>query len=202
MIPLLAPPKISSDRDWKIHDLIDQTVPILMSKNGFDVDCRTLMKGDVWDRLRKTIFRSANHRCSLCGRNGHNDLNFFLYCAERWIFTETSQILTGFQAVCHQCYDFVLLLNDKKHLFPDDPKNDIAHFFHNKKMTKYFVEHLGFNAMDIQTILARIGTYKKTIDALEDFDLDLSLIAKIRIDPAVAIVRKPAKKHYVVGTFL
>lgn len=65
-----------------------------------------LMPHDQWDRLRRSVYSKARHRCQICGREGR------MYAHEKWYFNEETgvQYLMGVEALCQDCHDV-------KHLF-------------------------------------------------------------------------------------
>ncbi|MBA7474579.1 hypothetical protein ES707_09933 [subsurface metagenome] len=61
---------------------------------------RCLFHPDVWDRIRRRVYRGARYRCEVCGQRGK------MYCDGVWEFDERCGIihLKGFVALCRSCH--------------------------------------------------------------------------------------------------
>ena len=55
----------------------------------------------TWDRLRRKVYRAADHRCKACGKGGR------LNCHEVWKYDDKRGVarLTGFRALCPTCHE-------------------------------------------------------------------------------------------------
>jgi hypothetical protein len=59
-----------------------------------------LLPRPLWDRLRRSVYRRAGHRCRACGRAGQ------LHCHEIWGYHDPTgcQSLRGVRALCQDCH--------------------------------------------------------------------------------------------------
>jgi hypothetical protein len=53
-----------------------------------------------WDRIRRSVYKRAEYRCRICGRDAR------LNCHEVWYYNERTgyQWLMGFQSLCDDCH--------------------------------------------------------------------------------------------------
>ncbi|MBA7474586.1 hypothetical protein ES707_09940 [subsurface metagenome] len=61
---------------------------------------RCLFHPDVWDRIRRRVYRGARYRCEVCGQGGK------MYCDAVWHFDERRGVvhLSGLEALCQFCH--------------------------------------------------------------------------------------------------
>ena len=74
--------------------------PIPISSWGVSLSNKLSKK--EWDKIRRSVYASANHTCEICG-----NMNETLYCHELWRFTERPRVqrLIGFECCCKICSD-------------------------------------------------------------------------------------------------
>jgi hypothetical protein len=118
---------------------------------------KTLPRND-WDAIRRTVYKVANNKCSICGRDGE------LHAHEIWKFdipTKT-QTLENIVALCPACHgvkhfrhsQMIGYGEQSKQHFLNVNKCDIVDFLiHKEECEKLFNEQ---NAIDEWTVKAPI----------------------------------------------
>jgi len=76
----------------------------LIPKQSWGRNLWTVLRPRDWDRLRRSRYEVAGHRCEICGGVGSK---WPVVCHERWEFEEWSctQCLVGLIALCPACHD-------------------------------------------------------------------------------------------------
>lgn len=73
-----------------------ELVPASMWNNNL----RSLLKKDMWDNLRKKVYKKYNYKCAICGSGG------LLHCHEAWEYNDKNRIqkLKNIIALCSKCH--------------------------------------------------------------------------------------------------
>lgn len=62
---------------------------------------RTILGKEVWDKVRRKVYRVANYRCEICGGKGDK---WPVECHEEWVFKDGVQVLDSLIALCPLCH--------------------------------------------------------------------------------------------------
>lgn len=75
----------------------------LVPKSQWGFNLRSDMSKQVWDKLRKDVYKAANYCCEICGGKGPK---WPVECHERWQYDDVNklQILKGLTALCPDCH--------------------------------------------------------------------------------------------------
>lgn len=90
-------------RDWSGLRLKVELVP----STSWYSNVRSEVSKEEWDRIRKKCYSLANHKCEICGDNGHNQgFRWPVECHEIWDYDPDSrrQTLKGFISLCPYCH--------------------------------------------------------------------------------------------------
>lgn len=62
---------------------------------------RSIVSGEVWDKIRHKVYKKAGYKCEVCGAD-----KVKLYCHELWSYDDETHIqkLRGFECVCELCH--------------------------------------------------------------------------------------------------
>jgi hypothetical protein len=94
-------------RQWKEHGSVSKSdapplrlIIELVPETCWYSNLRDVLPRDVWDRLRREVYRSSGYRCGICGARGQ------LHCHEVWRYDDAAHIqhLEGFRALCPRCH--------------------------------------------------------------------------------------------------
>lgn len=99
----LIPPESLWERAWIRYMQVRRvplTVEMVPSTSWYD-NLRSRLSRAEWDRLRRSAYEVAGHRCEICGVRGRR-----LECHERWKYDDTThvQTLLGLEALCSACH--------------------------------------------------------------------------------------------------
>ena len=63
-----------------------------------------LLPPEIWDALRKGVYRRAGNRCEICG-----DMLRTLHCNENWIYNDNRrfQYLKSLLSLCYNCHNVI-----------------------------------------------------------------------------------------------
>jgi len=72
----------------------------LIPESAWGENLRKYLPKEIWEKIRKEVFRKANYKCSICGKRGK------LHCHEVWEYDDQNHILKlkGFMALCENCH--------------------------------------------------------------------------------------------------
>jgi len=72
----------------------------LIPESAWGENLRKYLRKEIWEKIRKEVFRRANYKCSICGKRGK------LHCHEVWEYDDQNHILKlkGFMALCENCH--------------------------------------------------------------------------------------------------
>ena len=75
----------------------------LVPSSTWGWNLRSELSTSQWDKLRKSVYLAAGHRCEVCGGKGSRHP---VECHERWAFNDTlhTQTLVGLEALCPKCH--------------------------------------------------------------------------------------------------
>lgn len=76
----------------------------LVPSSCFYKNLRSELPRKKWDFLRKGAYQKANHKCEICGGQGHRHP---VECHEIWNFDDATgvQSLVGLTALCPACHE-------------------------------------------------------------------------------------------------
>jgi len=63
-----------------------------------------ILKGEIWDAIRRDIYSRYNHKCGICQGTGST-----LHCHEVWVLNDRTHIqkLVGIICLCEDCHNIV-----------------------------------------------------------------------------------------------
>lgn len=104
-----------------------------------------LLPKEVWDSVRKEIYKTANYSCMTCGMTG-----IAVHCHEVWLFDDLKkiQVLRGFQCICPDCHSIkhwgrTVAISNQGKIPRSEVVRLIEHFCEVNKCTEQdFREHL------------------------------------------------------------
>lgn len=76
----------------------------LVPKTSWFNNVRTIVSTEDWDRIRKSVYARAGHRCEICGGKGPKHP---VECHEVWIYDDEThrQTLARMIALCPSCHE-------------------------------------------------------------------------------------------------
>jgi len=75
----------------------------LVPKTAWFNNLRSFLTKEQWDVVRKKCYKSANHRCEICGGQGKK---WPVECHEIWEYTDNNEVkLKGLIALCPDCHE-------------------------------------------------------------------------------------------------
>ena len=86
--------------EWERLKLRIQPTP----RNNYGDNLAHLLYKDIWDKLRREVYKRANHRCEICGTTIKT-----LHCHENWVYNEKkrTQFLVSLQSLCEDCHNTI-----------------------------------------------------------------------------------------------
>lgn len=78
---------------------IKLTIELVPSTSWY-MNVRDKVSQDVWDQIRKQVYRKYNYRCAVCGAKTS------LHCHELWNYNDDTHVqsLQGYLAICEDCH--------------------------------------------------------------------------------------------------
>ena len=78
------------------------TIELVPATSWF-TNVRSLVSKEEWDGLRKSVYRSAQYRCQICGGRGEK---WPIECHEQWRYDDDchTQTLIGMIGLCPNCH--------------------------------------------------------------------------------------------------
>ena len=80
---------------------IKLTIELVPDSSWYN-NVRALVSPEEWDRLRRTVYRQAKHRCEICGGVGPRHP---VECHEVWRYEDGIQRLVRMIALCPACHE-------------------------------------------------------------------------------------------------
>lgn len=78
------------------------TIELVPQSSWYD-NVRTNVSAEIWDMLRKKVYKAAEYKCEICGGKGEKHP---VECHEIWSYDETARLqkLEGLIALCPDCH--------------------------------------------------------------------------------------------------
>ena len=75
----------------------------LVPSTAWGDNLRSILTKDMWDTLRKRVYKKARYRCEICNGKGPK---WPVECHEKWSYDDTNntQTLLGLIALCPDCH--------------------------------------------------------------------------------------------------
>jgi len=86
-----------------LHKTLKLQIELVPSSCWFK-NIKSIVEEEVWDGIRKQIYKKANYHCEICGEKG---TAYPVACHEVWLYDDDNLIqkLGFFQAVCPACHE-------------------------------------------------------------------------------------------------
>ena len=93
-------PRTKRPTEWERLKLRVQPTP----RNNWGDNLAHLLYKDIWDKLRKEVYKKADYRCEICGTT-----QVVFHCHENWGFNEAKrlQFLVSLQCLCPECHNTI-----------------------------------------------------------------------------------------------
>jgi len=82
-----------------VTEKLKLTIELVPASSWYN-NLRSLLKKEMWDNLRKTVYAKCNYKCAICNSKGK------LHCHEIWKYNDKKHIqkLVDLVALCTKCH--------------------------------------------------------------------------------------------------
>ena len=93
-------PRTKRPPEWERLKLRVQPTP----RNNWGDNLAHLLYKDIWDKLRREVYKKADYRCEICGTT-----QVVFHCHENWGFNEAKRLhfLVSLQCLCPECHNTI-----------------------------------------------------------------------------------------------